>query len=140
MNLHITHPAVRKVIERCEKEVRNLTGNPSVAISFVDDYYTLDFERISKVVCSVTKLPLDQIVSQSRKKELTQSRQLIAYYAKKFTKLNYREIGEHLGDRDHTTIMSSIERVNDLIDSNDEDICDMVNKINRRLRQLIDEQ
>lgn len=140
MNLHITHPAVRKVIERCEKEVRELTGNPAVSIAFIDDYFTLDFERIAKVVCLVTKVPFDEIKSPSRKKEITQARHLIAFFAKRFTKMTFREIGEQIGDRDHTTVMASISRVNNLIDSNDEEVCDIINKISRRIRHLIDQQ
>lgn len=140
MALHITHPEVRKVIERCEREVRQLTGNPTVAISFIDDYFTLDFDRIANVICSVTKIQFEDIKGQSRKREIAQARHLIAFFAKRYTKMNLREVGEQLGDRDHTTVIASISRVNNLIDSNDEEVCDIINKISRRIRHLIDEQ
>jgi chromosomal replication initiation ATPase DnaA len=140
MNLHITHPAVRKVIEKCEQQVREMTGNYSVSISFINDYYTLEFDRIAHEICKITRVSFDDLKTPSRKTKLVQTRQLIAFYARRFTKISFREIGEHFGDRDHTTIMASIDRLNNLIDSNDEDICNMVNKINRRLREVIDEQ
>jgi len=139
MSLHITHPKVRKVIERCEKEIRELTGNPTYSISFVDNIYSLDFDQIADEVCKTTKVSMDQIKSESRKKEIVQARQLICFCAKRFTPLNLRQIGERLGHRDHTTVISSINRLSGLIESNDDEACDLVNKVNRRLKLLIKE-
>ena len=140
MNLHITHPRVRKVIEKCEQEVRELTGNPAVAISFIDNYYLLDFDQIAGEVCKVTRVSMDDIKSDSRKKEIVQARHLICFCAKRFTRLNFRQIGELIGDRDHTTVISGINRLKDLIDAHDEQACDLVNKVNRRLRLLVEEK
>jgi chromosomal replication initiation ATPase DnaA len=140
MNLHITHPTVRKVIEQCEQQVRELTGNPSVAISFIDAEKTISFDQIAKEVCEVMNVRMERLAGPSRKTEYVQARQLISYYARKFTKMCLREIGEKFGDRDHTTIISNINRLNDLIDSGDVEMCNLVNKINRRLREVIDEQ
>jgi chromosomal replication initiation ATPase DnaA len=139
MKLHITHPAVRKVIEQCEQQVREMTGNHAVAISFIDDYFVLEFDQIVNIVCKVTKVEMQELQTNSRKTEFVQARQLIAFYARRFTKMNYRSIGQQFGNRDHTTIIASIARINDLIDSGDEGTCNLINKINRKIRQLLDE-
>lgn len=139
MALHITHPEVRKVIERCEREVRELTGNPTVAISFVDNTRVLDLDTIIDEVSKISKVPLEKIMSPSRITECVQARQLIGFFAKKYCKTSLAEIGRRLDDRDHTTIMSNIRRVTSLIDSGDSKICPLVKKINRRIKELIED-
>lgn len=139
MALHITHPEVRKVIERCEREVRELTGNPTVAISFVDNTRTIDLDAIIEEVCGITKNTIEEVTSQSRVTELVQARQLIAFFARKYTKISLSSIGRRLGDRDHTTIMSNIKRVSSLIDAGDKRLCPLVKKINRRIKEMLEE-
>ena len=139
MSLHITHPEVRKLIERCEREVRELTGNPTVAISFVDNTRTMDLETIVAEVSKISKVPLEDIISQSRVTECVQARQLIGFFARKYCKISLSEIGRQLGDRDHTTIMSNIKRLTALMDSGDKRICPMVKKVNRRLKELLED-
>src|ERR1044072_9191608 len=97
MNLHITHPEVRKVIERCEQEVRLLTGNPTVAISFVDTVTSLEYDQIAAEVMKVTKVAIEDLQSHSREIEHVQVRQLIAFFVRKYTKITYNEIGSQLG-------------------------------------------
>lgn len=140
MNLHITHPKVRKVIEKCEQEVRALTGNPAMAISFIDNYYLLDFDQIAGEVCKVTKVSMQDVKSESKKKDIAQARHLICFCAKRFTRMNLKQIGERLGNRDHTTILASINRLSDLIDARDDQACDLFNKVNRRLKLLVEEK
>lgn len=139
MNLHITHPEVRKVIARCEQEVRTLTGNPTVAISFVDSIASLEFEQIANEVIKLTKVTIEEIQSSSRKIEHVQARQLISFFVRKFTKITFNEIGRKLGDRDHTTILSNCQRVTDLLESGDKRMSDLVKKVNRRLKELMED-
>lgn len=140
MHLHITHPKVREVIEKCEKEVRMLTGNPTVAISFVDCMALLEFDQIANEVIKVTKASMEDVKSPSRKTDLVTSRQLISFFVRRLTKMSLAEIGEKLGDRDHTTILSNVKRINALLDSGDRKMSDLVKKINRRLKEVMDEQ
>lgn len=140
MNLHITHPEVRKVISKCEQEVRKLTGNPTVAISFVDCVARLDFDQIANEVIKVTKVPIEEVKSRSRRTDLVTTRQLIAFFVRRLTKISYSEIGSNLGGRDHTTIMANIDRIKALLESGDKRMSDLVKKINRRLKDLMDEQ
>lgn len=140
MNLHITHPEVRKVIERCEKEVRQLTGNPTVAISFVDCMTLLTFDEIADVVLKVTKMPIGKVISPSRQPDLVASRQLISFFARRLTKMSLEDIGSKLGGRDHTTVIAGIKRITALLDSGDRKMSDMVKKVNRRLKEVMEER
>lgn len=139
MSLHITHPEVRKVIERCEKEVRQLTGNPTVAISFVDCVTLLEFDQIANEVVRITKVSLEAVKSRSRKTELVTSRQLISFFVRRLTKISYAELGEKLGGRDHTTIISNVNRVTALLDSGDKRMSELVKKVNRRLKEVMED-
>jgi chromosomal replication initiator protein len=139
MNLHITHPKVRQVIADCEQEVRKLTGNPGFAISFVDCVLSLEFEQIAEEVIKVTRVSMEDVMSDSRKIDIVTTRQLIAFYARRFTKATYSEIGEKLGGRDHTTIISSIRRVTSLLEGGDKRMSELVKRLNRRIKEAIED-
>lgn len=139
MHVHITHPEVRKVIAKCEQEVRRLTGNPAVAISFVETVSPLEFEQIASEVIKVTKVSMNDVISKSRKTDLVTSRQLISFFVRKLTKITYSEIGERLGGRDHTTIIANIDRITALIDSGDNRMSELVKKVNRRLKEVVED-
>jgi len=139
MNLHVTHPTVRKVIAECEQEVRKLTGNPGFAITFVDYVLTLEFEQIANEVIKVTRVSMDDVLSHSRKIELVTTRQLISFYARRLTKATYSEIGQKLGGRDHTTIISNIRRITDLLEGGDKRMSELVKKLNRRLKEAVED-
>jgi chromosomal replication initiation ATPase DnaA len=140
MTLHITHPAVRKVIEQCENDVRKMTGNPTLSISFVDNMLTLDFDQVINEVIEITKVDIEGVKSSSRRFENVQARQLIAFYVRRYTEMTYREIGERLGGRDHTTIIACIDRLTGLVESGDKKTCDVVKKMNRRFKELMEDQ
>lgn len=53
-------------------------------------------------------LPFGSLVSKSRKKEISTARQLAIYLAKELTGSTLNTIGQKFGNRDHTTILHSI--------------------------------
>jgi len=55
------------------------------------------------------------ITGSKRGQEIMQARQVTIYLVRKLTKLSLPEIGSVFGGRDHTTIMHSINKVEDLI-------------------------
>jgi len=140
MNLHVTHPTVRKVIAECEQEVRKLTGNPGFAITFVDYILSLEFEQIANEVIKITRVSMEDVVSQSRKTELVETRQLISFYARRLTKATYGEIGQKLGGRDHTTIISNVRRVTGLLEGGDKRMSELVKKLNRRIKEVVEDR
>ncbi|HTG57420.1 MAG TPA: helix-turn-helix domain-containing protein [Niabella sp.] len=96
--------------------------------------------QIVDEVLKVAKVEMEGVISSSRKRENVQARQLIAFYVRQYTDMCYREIGERLGGRDHTTIMACIDRLNALCESGDKQMCDLVKKMNRRFRDMTEEQ
>ena len=65
---------------------------------------TLNFETIAKQVSSFYNLEPHQIFEKSRKREISDARQMVMYLAKKHTKMPLKSIGARLS-RTHATVL-----------------------------------
>ncbi len=65
------------------------------------------------------KLTMDDIKSSSRKKPIAYARQVAMYLAREETDASLSEIGEMMGGRDHSTILYGVDKITDLIESDD---------------------
>ena len=77
-------------------------------------------ENIQKTVCEFFHLPYDKLLAKTRKREIVQARQITMYLAKKFTKCSLKNIGEHFGGFDHTTVIHSCQTVENLMDTDND--------------------
>lgn len=80
----------------------------------------LTVENIQKMVCEYFHLPYDRLLAKTRKREVVQARQITMYLAKKFTKSSLKNIGEHFGGFDHTTVIHSCQTVVNLMETDNE--------------------
>ncbi len=80
----------------------------------------MTIENIQKLVCEYFNLPYDRLLAKTRKREVVQARQITMYLAKKFTKSSLKNIGEHFGGFDHTTVIHSCQTVENLMDTDTE--------------------
>jgi chromosomal replication initiator protein len=80
----------------------------------------LTIENIQKMVCEHYNIPYDKLLLKTRKREIVQARQITMFLAKKFTKSSLKNIGEHFGGFDHTTVIHSCQTVEDLMDTDTE--------------------
>jgi chromosomal replication initiator protein len=80
----------------------------------------MTIENIQKMVCDYFHLPYDRLLAKTRKREVVQARQITMYLAKKFTKSSLKNIGEHFGGFDHTTVIHSCQTVENLMDTDTE--------------------
>jgi chromosomal replication initiator protein len=69
------------------------------------------------VVCDFFGLPVDQINTKTRKREIVQARQLAMYFSKKHTKSSLATIGLHCGNKDHATVLHACKTVSNLIET-----------------------
>ncbi|MDE6556976.1 MAG: chromosomal replication initiator protein DnaA [Duncaniella sp.] len=65
---------------------------------------TLNFEAITKQVASYYGIETDQIFTKTRKREVSDARQMVMYLAKKHTKMPLKAIGARL-QRTHATVL-----------------------------------
>lgn len=94
----------------------------------------LTVEKIRDVVCSHFNLTLESILTQSRKREVVQARQIAMYLSKQYTKHSLSSIGQTIGKRDHATVLHACKTVNDLM-STDKGFKSSVLEIEEKLKR-----
>lgn len=80
--------------------------NPVIA---VDDELTP--KKIKKAVCEYYGLTKTQIESKSRTKNIANARHIAVYLCRKHLEMPFVKIGFEFGNRDHSTIMASYEKM-----------------------------
>jgi chromosomal replication initiator protein len=68
-------------------------------------------DLVLKVVCEGMNVQLDQLLSSSRRKDISQARKVAMYLMRQHTSLSLPKIGEALGGKDHTSVMYSCDKV-----------------------------
>lgn len=86
-------------------------------ITFVDD--ELNVTQIKKGVCEYYGLTKLQIESKSRTQHIANARHIAIYLCRKLLNLPYAQIGLEFGNRDHSTVISSCEKMTKLIKEKD---------------------
>jgi chromosomal replication initiator protein len=86
--------------------------------------YSVDF--IVRTVCGHFGIKESVLSSKSRTKDVAAARQLSMYFAKRFTDLPYKVIGERIGGRDHSTVLHACKAVAKALET-DVKYKDMVN-------------
>jgi hypothetical protein len=79
--------------------------------------HDLTVADILQVVSEDFLIPVIDILSSRRNANIVRPRQVVAYLARNMTGLSLPAIGRRLGDRDHTTILSGIRKIERLVDS-----------------------
>ena len=77
----------------------------------------LTVEHVFDAVCKYYNLTNDDLVGGSRKKGIAYPRQMAMYLARTETNASLPQIGEKLGNRDHTTVLYGYEKIATLIDA-----------------------
>lgn len=77
----------------------------------------ISIDYIQKVVCNYFSIPLDQIQSKTRKREIVQARQVAMFFSKNLTKASLATIGTQIGGKDHATVLHACKTVNNLMET-----------------------
>ena len=77
----------------------------------------LTVEHVFDAVCQYYNVTNDDLVGASRKKVIAYPRQMAMYLARTETNASLPQIGEKLGNRDHTTVLYGYEKIATLIDA-----------------------
>ncbi|MCC5921209.1 MAG: chromosomal replication initiator protein DnaA [Cyclobacteriaceae bacterium] len=78
----------------------------------------VDIDFIQKTVADYFKLKVDDLVAKTRKKEMVKARQIAMYFCKSLTDHSLKSIGFNFGGRDHTTVIHSVQSVEDQMVTN----------------------
>jgi hypothetical protein len=72
----------------------------------------LDF-YVTKI-CEINGIKKSEVFKKTRKRELEDVKAMVAYLAKKYYKVNYKNISDFFGLRQHGTIMFAIKKIENL--------------------------
>ena len=64
-------------------------------------------KMILEAVSELYNIPVEKIVSKRRLQYLVDARSMACFVMRKYTRLTYSEIGDLLGGRDHSTVISA---------------------------------
>ena len=84
--------AIRDMLKRSNEYV----PSPGVIIDYICKYYNLDEAAIR---------------GPQRRRDMTQARQVAMYLIRSMTNLSLDDIGREFGNRDHTTVLHSLDKV-----------------------------
>ena len=71
----------------------------------------ITIDHIIKVVCEYLNLDFERFNSTERTREIAQARQIAMYLIRRMTSMSLNDIGKEFGDRDHTTVLHSLDQV-----------------------------
>ncbi|HVO64850.1 MAG TPA: chromosomal replication initiator protein DnaA [Syntrophales bacterium] len=86
IDMNLTKEVLKKILKRIEKE-------------------EVTIEEILKTVAGKLNVKLSDIKSQKKNKNLVLARQIAMYLSRKLTALSFPDIGEKIGQRDHSTVI-----------------------------------
>lgn len=93
---------------------------------------TINTREIIDAVSSYYNLPPEEICGQRRNKEIVRPRQIAMYLLRKESGMSFPSIGDYFGGRDHTTAMHACEKIEKLLE-HDEELSQEINFLKERL-------
>ena len=92
----------------------------------------INFERIAQTVAGYYDIDPDQIFTKSRKREISDARQMVMYLAKKHAKMPFTAIGTRLS-RTHATVLYACKNIEERLPI-EKQLQEDVNKIEASLQ------
>ena len=80
----------------------------------------INIESIQNMVAGHFNLDIQEMLSARRSRSLARPRQIAMYLAKQYTTSSLPEIGRKFSNRDHTTVIHAVKKIEELIKNNNE--------------------
>lgn len=77
----------------------------------------MSIDRIKNTVCDYFGISSERLLSNSRKREIVQARQIAMYLSRNMTNTSLATIGNEIGGRNHATVLYACNTVCDLMDT-----------------------
>jgi chromosomal replication initiator protein len=71
-------------------------------------------DEIMKKICHYYNVRMSDLLSPRRSRNIARPRQMAMYLSKNMTSRSYPEIGKQFGNRDHTTVMHAVRKIEEL--------------------------
>jgi chromosomal replication initiator protein len=136
---HVSNEILESIAKQVQSNIRELEGALNRIIAFADlsgspltpnlvevalsdllpSRGDVEPARVVDLVARKFNLTVEKLLSRDRTKEVAHPRQIAMYLLREEAKISFPQIGEVLGGRDHSTVMSAIEKIKDQIRSGD---------------------
>ena len=80
----------------------------------------IEINEVQKIVSKYYGITVSDLISNSRKQHLVKARQMAIYLSHSLTSLSLAKIGQNFGNRDHSTVLYSCEKLKKLMEINEE--------------------
>lgn len=80
--------------------------------------HTIDMHSIAVAVSKFFEIPLTDIKSRARNKELTYARHIAMYLSKKMTNATFKDIAQFYGGRNHSSVIHGVDKIKSNINNN----------------------
>lgn len=99
---------------------RTLAQDAMRNVSQAAESDSVTIPMIQKVVADYYKIGIDELKARSNMRQVLVPRQIAMYLCKRLTRKSYPEIGRQFGGKHHTTVMHSVEKIDQLISTDRE--------------------
>lgn len=152
--MNLPDPVLQYIAENITSNVRQIEGTVNKILAFQELMgESVDVDTVTRAVRDMFKdkadfLPSSDVIieevgkfygietdalrGQGRTKDTALARQIAMYQIRRMTNLSLKEIGREFDNRDHSTVMHSIDRVEKLIKTNPE-VAEVIKDINANI-------
>src|SRR5215475_6984234 len=99
---------------------KNLAQDAMRNVSQINEPNSITIPMVQKVVADYYKVGVDDLKAKSNMRQVLVPRQVAMYICKRLTKKSYPEIARQFGGKHHTTVMHSVEKIDEMISSDRE--------------------
>ena len=78
---------------------------------------SIELDDIEKTVCEYYKISSERLRTKRRHRDIMKARQVYMYLSRKLTQHTLRQIADHIGGYDHTTVVHAVQTVQNLMDT-----------------------
>jgi len=103
-----------------------------ILTNFITSNKSINVETIQNIVAAHFNLNIQEMLSPRRSRSLARPRQIAMYLAKQHTTNSLPDIGRKFSNRDHTTVIHAVKKIEELI-KKDNDIKQSIFEIKKRL-------
>ena len=129
-NVRLPKEAIKYIASQYTSNIRELEGALIRAIAYISisglsmtveniaavlnpkvEQITASPETIMDVAAKILNVSIEDLKSNSRRREISRARQITMYLMRQHTDLSLPRIGEKFGGKDHTTVMYSCDKI-----------------------------
>lgn len=118
---------------------KNQTLTLSIAENLLKDYIyqtehrKITIELITQIVAEHFDITKEDLISTKKSNNIAHPRQICMYLCKTLTDSSYIDIAKYLGNRNHTTIIYGVQKIDKLLKSKDESVVNSVDVLTKKI-------